>query len=82
MSKGLEDVSVTAPIAEEHLKGLQIILQRFQDAGLKLKKSKCVCFTKRVTYLGQVIDKHGLHKPSQKVKVINKAPGPSNATEL
>lgn len=39
-------------------------------------------FQKRVTYLGHVIDKHGLRKCSQKVDAITKASRPSNVTEL
>ena len=53
-----------------------------QQAGLQLKKSKCVFMSPSVEYLGYVIDKDGLHPSQQKVKAVKNAPRPNNTTEL
>ena len=53
-----------------------------QDAGLKLKFSKCKIGASQVEYLGHMIDKEGLHPTTKKVEAITKAPTPTNVTQL
>ena len=43
---------------------------------------KCKFLAPSVTYLGHRIDQFGLHPISEKVKAIQKAPEPSNVSEL
>lgn len=78
----LDDVCVTGPSKDIHLKRLRTVFQKFQEAGLRLEKSKCAFFQNSVTYLGHVIDKNGLRKCTKKVEAINSAPSPTNITEL
>lgn len=78
----IDDILITAPSREIHQKRLELVLQRLQDAGLRLKSNKCELFKKSVEYLGYKIDKSGLHKSSSKVEAILKCKRPKNATEL
>ena len=55
---------------------------RLQDAGLKLKRDKCLFMRSSVVYLGYLIDADGLHPMPDKVKAILEAPEPTNVTEL
>ena len=48
----LDDILVSGKDEEEHLKRLDIVLQRLQNAGLKLKDSKCEFLVTSVIYLG------------------------------
>ena len=78
----LDDVLVTGADRNEHLGRLNAVLQRLQDAGLTLQKSKCRFFEDQVEYLGYIVDKNGLKKSPQKINAIKNAPVPSNVKQL
>ena len=77
----IDDILVTETDEQNHLKNLELVLQRLELAGLTLKKSKCVT-AESVEYLGHVIDKNGLHPSPSKVQAIKQALPPTNVTEL
>ena len=52
------------------------------EAGLKLKLSKCSFAQAKIKLLGQVVDKSGIAVDPSKVEVIRVAPIPTAATEL
>ena len=78
----LDDILVTGTSEEEHLKNLELVLQRLHSAGLHLKKEKCKFLMNDVTYLGHKIDAQGLHPLQNKIDAIAKAPRPQTVTEL
>lgn len=78
----LDDVLVTGDTREQHCQRLELVFSRLQDAGLVLNKDKCNLFKDSVTYLGFVIDRHGIHKCSNKVKAMITAKCPTNVHEL
>ena len=78
----LDDILVTGTSEEEHLKNLEIVLQRLHSASLHLKKEKCKFLINDVTYLGHKIDAQGLHPLQNKIDAIVKAPRPRTVTEL
>ena len=78
----LDDILVAGKNEEEHLNRLDVVLQRLQNAGLRLKDSKCEFLVASVTYLGYQIDANGLHPVNEKIKAIQNAPEPRNVNEL
>ena len=78
----IDDILVTGDSNESHLANLREVLIRLEDAGLRLKKNKCVFMAPSVTYLGHKIDGEGLHPIAEKVKAVNDAPNPRNVQEL
>ncbi|KAJ8710409.1 hypothetical protein PYW07_009775 [Mythimna separata] len=78
----LDDILVTDGTPEGHLKKLNIVLQRLQDAGLTVQKEKCDFFKNEIKYLGYIISKDGLQKDPAKVKAIADAPVPTNVNTL
>ena len=78
----LDDVLVSGKDQDEHDRNLEGVLQKFQAAGVRLRKEKCVFGAAEVTYLGYKIDAQGLHPVESKVQAIMDAPSPSNLTEL
>ncbi len=66
----------------DHLENLGVVLQRLEDAGLRLKREKCVFLQDNVEYLGHRVNAHGLQPVERKVKAIVEAPSPSNVSEL
>lgn len=59
-----------------------MVLQRLQDASLRLKRTKCLFMNEEVMFLGHKVDVTGLHSVHEKVQTIKEAPIPSNVTEL
>ena len=78
----IDDILVTGSTNAEHLAALEEALRRLEEAGLRLKKDKCEFLAKSVIYLGHVIDAEGLHPIQEKVRAVQDAPAPKNATEL
>lgn len=78
----LDDILITGKDKDEHLQRLNAVLERLKSAGFTLQKEKCVFFQDQVSYLGYIIDKHGLHKSPDKVKAILDAPVPTNVSKL
>lgn len=77
----LDDILVTGVNQESHLKTLDEVLSRLKEAGLWLKRTKCVFMADEVEYLGHKIVAGGLHPTGSKVKAIDVAPEPRNVTE-
>ena len=78
----LDDILITAPTDEEHVVTVAVVLERLKEAGLRLKKEKCVFLAPSVIYLGHLIDSQGLHPVQEKVQAIQEAPQPTNVTQL
>ena len=64
----LDDILVTAPTDEEHGATLAVVLERLKEAGLHLKKAKCVFLAPSVTYLGHIIDLQGYTQSRRRCK--------------
>ena len=78
----LDDCIVMGKNFDDHLKNLQEVLQRFQDAGLKLKPSKCNMFRKEVTYLGYVINTNGVKPDPSNIEKVKSWPQPRTPTQV
>ena len=78
----LDDVLVTRTNIRESLKNLNSVLQRLQEAGLRLKQEKCQFMAETVTYLGHKVSKAGITAVADKVRSIVEAQPPENVTQL
>lgn len=78
----LDDILVTGTTEAEHLRNLDQVLKRMAEAGLRLKRSKCMFQAPSVTYLGHKISAEGLSPVEEKVRAIKEAPSPKNVSEL
>ena len=67
----LDDIIIFSNTAEEHLKYIQIVINRLKSAQLKLKKSKCSFFKKELYYLGHLLTTKGIKSQIEKVKAIH-----------
>ena len=71
----LDDVLIFYKSCKEHLQHLNTEFQKFKDAGIKIKWSKCQFFKTQLHYLGHKISANGLEPLPEKLKVIkNLAP--------
>ena len=57
----LDDILVYGKSFDEHLRRLAAVIQRFREAVLKLKPSKCTFFQKEVKFLGHLINGKGAY---------------------
>ena len=57
----LDNILVSAPIEEEHLRRLEEVFARLKKSGLRARQSKCQFMVSEVSYLGHQIDAEGLH---------------------
>ncbi|UYV65539.1 K02A2.6-like [Cordylochernes scorpioides] len=78
----LDNILITGKNDQDHLKNMKCVLQRIQEAGLKLRKDKCSFLAPSLEYLGHKIAKEGLQPLPSKVEAIQGAPSPTNLTEL
>ena len=66
----------------EHLQHLETVFKRPQDAGLKLKESKCDFFRLQIHYLGNILSAEGIQLLPKKLDSITNMPVPENQTEV
>ncbi|KAF0738901.1 hypothetical protein Ae201684P_008866 [Aphanomyces euteiches] len=78
----LDDVIVFSADFASHLSRLRQVLQCFQDAGLKLKMSKCHWGKTSVTFLGHIVTPAGILPNLEKVKSVLKIRPLRNVAEV
>ena len=66
---------------EDHLHHLNIVFEKFQKSGLKIKLSKCQFFKSHLHYLGHRISANGLEPLPEKLKAIKGIASPRNIDE-
>ena len=74
----LDDIITFSTTAKEHMKHIQIVIDRLKAAQLKLKKSKCAFFKKELYYLGHLLTTEGIKPQVEKVKAILEMKPPNN----
>ena len=67
---------------EEQFTCLADVLRRLNEAGLKLKPSKCQLFRKSVQYLGYVVSEKGIEIGPAKTSCVKNWPVPNNHETL
>ena len=78
----VDDCCIYSPTWEAHLKDLSAVLQRFREANLSLKLSKCSFGQEDVRYLGLRISAQGHGTDPEKIQAVRDMPPPRNASEL
>jgi len=74
--------AVFSRLFENHLADLETVLDRFRQARLKLKPSKCKFFQDRIKFVGHCVLSEGIEVDSDKVACIVSWPFPKTVTEL
>ena len=78
----IDDILVYSDTYEEHVKQVRKVLGKLEQAGLRLKLSKCEFHQKRVKFLGFIISDQGIEMDPEKVKSIVEWPTPTNKKEV
>ncbi|XP_061716634.1 uncharacterized protein K02A2.6-like [Cydia pomonella] len=78
----LDDICVTGPNKQAHMRNLRAVLERLRTMGMTLKLSKCKFLQDKVNYLGFIINKDGLRPDPAKLEAISNAPEPKDVSQL
>ena len=78
----LDDILVAGTSEEDHIKNLDTVLTRLEDAGARLKREKCEFLLPEITYLGHKISAEGLQPTDDKVKAVTSFPTPRDVAQL
>ena len=76
----LDDILVFGRSAAEHQERLEVVLEQLQQAGLKLKPSKCSFGKSSVSFLGHIVSADGISTNPQKTVTIKDWPEPGNVS--
>ena len=78
----LDDIIVYGSSFRSQIRNLREVLQRLRLAGLKLSPEKCVLLQRQVTYLGYIINEHGVQADPGKLEAVTSWPTPTNVIEV
>ena len=66
----LDDVIIPSALEAEHLEHLDKVFARLAEYSFYTKLRKCKFLQQRITFLGHVIDEHGVHIAPEKVRSV------------
>ena len=78
----LDDIIVHGRTFQDMLNNLDQVLERLQNAGLKLKPRKCQLFCTEVSFFGQIVSADGVRTDPKKIAVVKNWPEPQNLTQV
>jgi hypothetical protein len=78
----MDDLIVGARNQQEHDRRLQAVLIRLKKFGIVLNFGKCEINKSQITYLGFIVNEHGIKPMESKVKAIREFPQPKDASEV
>ena len=78
----IDDIIIYSSSLIEHLEHLRIVLDRFIEANLKLKPSKCFFCQKEVKFLGHIASEAGVRPDPPNVEAIQQIPAPKNIKQV
>ena len=78
----LDDIIIFSQNESQHLEHLEIVFSHLQEAGLKMKRSKCDFFKSEIHYLGHLISPEGISPLPNKLDSIKHMPVPNSMKEI
>ena len=78
----LDDIIIFSDTWENHIQRLDQVLSRLEEAGLKLKPSKCCLFQREIKYLGHILSEDGIATDPTKIEKVQNWPIPTERHQL
>ena len=78
----LDDVLIFGKDYPEHLHRIELIFQKFSDAGIKLSPNKCNFFQTELQFLGHMVTSEGIKPDPNKVAKVSNWPKPCSIEDL
>ena len=73
-----DDIIIASANNKDHEKHVRACLQRLQDRGLTVNRSKCEFFKKSLEFFGSVFGENGVSPDPKKVRAVHEAPKPTD----
>lgn len=80
--QGLDDILVWGSTKEQHDARLNAVMERLQQAGLKLNEKKCLFGSTEVVFLGHLFSQEGVKLDPSKIEAIRNMPTPKSKNDL
>jgi hypothetical protein len=78
----IDDIIIFGASADEYILNTRAVLQRLQDFNILLKLSKCKFGLTAVTYLGHLVERHGIRIEEKRKEEIKNMTLPDTVTKL
>ncbi|GFR13365.1 retrovirus-related Pol polyprotein from transposon 17.6 [Trichonephila clavata] len=78
----LDDIIIVGRSFEEHLNNIRRVLQKLEEAILKLSPTKCHLFRWEVSYLGHIILAEGVRTDPDKISAVKNWKSPTDVHQL
>jgi transposase InsO family protein len=78
----IDDLLIYSSTFDNHIRDLDAVLHALQEAGFKIKGSKCHFFQDKIPYLGHIVSAAGLATDPTKIEAITGMPPPKDIAEL
>nr|XP_043069086.1 uncharacterized protein K02A2.6-like [Drosophila bipectinata] len=78
----LDDIIISAPTSEQHLKRIDQVLSILRENGIRCKKEKCFFFKDEIEYLGRRISAQGILPDTSGLEAVELLRPPSNLQQL
>ena len=77
-----DDCLISGETLEQHDERVFKVLERLESAGITLNQSKCVFAQRSLTFLGHLIDEHGIRACPEKVRAITEMATPQDIHDI
>nr|KAG5712690.1 hypothetical protein BaRGS_029745 [Batillaria attramentaria] len=77
-----DDILVFSKTVDTHLHRLDLVLQKLEDAGLKIRLDKTDLLQRFVSFLGHVVTPEGVHTCPEKIECVKNWPTPKSVKEV
>ena len=78
----LDDIIVFGKNHNQHIQRLAEVMDKLQQAGLKLKPSKCQFFQKSLLFLGHMVSEQGITTDPAKIEALKSWPNPKSVKDV
>ncbi|XP_050339840.1 uncharacterized protein K02A2.6-like [Bactrocera neohumeralis] len=78
----LDDIIITAPSLQEHVKRVEQVIKILEDNGIKCKKEKCFFLKEEIEYLGRRVSANGILPDYSGIQAVKQLKPPMNITQL
>ena len=78
----IEDVLIASSSRDEHMTHLHMVLRRFSEHGIVINPNKCEFGVPEITFLGHLVNSHGIRPLPDKVEALRSFPRPSTPRKL
>lgn len=78
----IDDTIVFGTTMDQHNSRLELVMDRFNSAGIKLQPEKCHFAFQELKVLGHVVSKNGISTDEKKILAVKNAPRPTDIKTL